>query len=375
MKAHGIKIIMRGIFKSKLVILYLLIFFVFDSVNIYSQKNFNELKTLKGIMYRHKIVDESDSLSSDEIIEFRGFNDLPLWFSRDFFQEVCLTGLCKMVRYRIYWTGATTYLGIEVNEKEHLTKTDHTTFKPEDYARLNRILEDSVFIFRKMDLKDLTIPDEKAYRTDLDGLSGATNPSIASYVVKDAVYTCFTIWHTVYGPTYKHIKSILEQRVNSEYLNLIFDQKNPDYILWGIEYVKKHKSYHSQFYWIILSLIKSENPEVASSALKYFAPSILSDVKVQHDLANILEEAPDYRKFDVIGLYSDLEDVDNDIIIRFLQQYEEDKISSTALSYVYKMINKEKLRDTRIINKLKRISSDENQYVKNITQQVLSMTE
>jgi hypothetical protein len=363
---------MGKICKIVVIIMSLLLLFVFYPDNLFSQKKTDDLKTLKGTLFKHTINDKSDSLSSTEITELRGSNGLPIWFSRDFYQEVCLTGLCKMVPYRIYWTGVLTYLGIEVNEWEPLTKSDHSVFKPEDYNTLDRILMDSLSVFRKMKPEDLTVPSDKSGSNEVDGLSGATNPSITSYVVKDAVYTCFTIWNAVYGPTYKKIKELLQQRAGSDYLRLVFGEKDPAYIMWGIEFVKNHNTYHSQFYKTILTFIKSENPVISRSALKYFTPSILTDKEVQHELALLIEEVSDDRKFDIIWLYSTLPDVNNDIILKLLQQYEEDMISSTVLGYVYKTISNDKLKDLRILNKLKAISSDENIYVRNITDQVLS---
>jgi hypothetical protein len=71
-------------------------------------------------------------------------------------------------------------------------------------------------------------------------------------------------------------------------------------------------------------------------------------------------------------LLSTLPDVGNETILNLLGQFEGDQLSSTMLGYVYKMISTEKLKDARILVKLKTFADDDNMYVRNITKQVLS---
>ena len=354
----------------KLTLVNLVIICLLCYGKLYSQTDISAIKSLKGEIHKYSIFDKADTLSSNEIIELRGSNGLPLWFSREFYQEVCLSGLCRMVHYKIYWKGSGVYTAIEVNDKEPLTKADHTEFKKEDYVKLDRILRDSISVFNQLKPEDLTVPVKDTTKNTVDAHSGATEPSISSYVVKDAVYTCYTLWHTVYGSSLQKVKSILDQRSNSAFLELIFEQPDPDFVIWGINFVRAHKEYHPQFYKTITGLIKSENINVSKAALKYFTPSILADANIQKELSSMIVSAD--RKFDIIWLFSTLADVSNETIINLLGQYKTDQISSTMLGYVYKMINTEKLKDPRILDQLRIIESDDNLYVKNITKQLLS---
>ncbi len=355
----------RNLISVRIIILLLLC-----SGNLLSQTDISGIRSLNGTIFKYPISDRTDTLSSNEIIELRGADGLPLWFSREFYQEVCLTGLCRMVHYKVYWKGSGSYLGLEVNEKEPLTKSDHTEFRKEDYSKLDKILRDSISVFRKLKPEDLVIPSKEKNQNPVDAISAATDPSIATYVVKDAVYTCYTLWHTVYGPTNQKIKTILEQKANSAFLGLIFNHNDPDYISWGINFVKNHSQYQPEFYSRILGYIKTDNIIISKTALKYFTPSMLSDISVQKDLA--LMEVSSDKKFDIIWLLSTLPDVGNETILSLLGQFEEDQLSSTMLGYVYKMISTEKLKDTRIMGKLKTFADNDNLYVRNITKQLLS---
>ena len=348
---------------------------LFLSVESLFSQNLNvDFGGMKGTLFTHTIIDKSDSLSSKEITELRDEMGMPLWFSRDFSLTVCLSGLCRMVHVRIYWTGAATYLGLQTPEDDQLTKTDHSKFTPEDLERLDRILSDSLSILKRLKIEDLTVETENKNKDLIDGHSGATESSLLGYVVKDAVYTCYTLWQTVYGSARKEIQSILEQRTNKDYLRLVFERKNPQYILWAIDFISKHPQYHQAFYPEIISLVKSKDINLSKYALHYLTPVLLSDAGLQKELAKVMEEASVQRKFEIIWKFLALQHVNNDIILNLLGQYEEQKLSTTLLWYVCEMIRPENMKDSRIVSKIENISKDDNLYVRNITQKILSAT-
>lgn len=327
---------------------------------------------LKGILYTHTITDGADSLSSKEINEFRDEKGVPLWFSRDFYKTVCLTGVCKMIRIRIYWTGTETYLGLQPLDKDSLTKSDHKLFTKYDYLKLDRILSDSLSILKRLKLEDLISKAEKKDNNQADAISGATLPSVSEFVVKDAAYTCYSLWHTVYGPTLEKIRLILDQRADKDYLRLVFDRKEPVYSCWVIHFVERHPQYHSVFSREIMNLIKLGNDIVSQKALLYFTAAILSEKVIQKELAILIEEVPSRKKFEIIMNFLPLRHVSNEAILIMLEQFENQKISAGMLSYVCQLIHPENLEDTRIVTKIKSISNDKNLYVRNMTQILLS---
>lgn len=48
-------------------------------------------------IYFHQITDHTDSLSAQQIIEFRDSSGLTKWFASDFMKAVCLDEKCNMV--------------------------------------------------------------------------------------------------------------------------------------------------------------------------------------------------------------------------------------------------------------------------------------
>lgn len=322
---------------------------------------------MKGSRFIHAISDKTDSLSSQEIVELRDSEGIPVWFSRDIFKTVCLTGECRMVRLRLLWKGNGDFLGMQIPENAPLTKTDHSEFKPEDYQKLYSILADSLSILKSLKLTDLTVEkkDEQSIN-QVDAISGATQPFIYEYVVRNAVYTCYTLWHTVYGPTRTNIMAILENRANKDYLQKLFVRNYPQYLIWAIDFINRHPEYHSEFYTEILNLIKSEDANLSRKAIGYFTPDRMLDKNIQIALARITGEASPQSKFEIIWKFSALPKVSNDALLILLEHYEKRQINASLLGYVCKLIQFDNLQDSRIIQKLKKLSKDKNPYVRNL---------
>jgi hypothetical protein len=157
---------------------------------------------MKGDRYTHIYIDKNDSLSSQEIIELRNEKGLALWFGRDFQKIVCLTGQCRKVHLWLFWDGCGNYLGFQEHPEDPLTKTDHAVFNSEDYLKLHQILSDSVSVLKDLKQEDLIVRTEKDDKNpNIDAVSGATQLSLQEYLVRNAAYTCYTLWHTVYGNT------------------------------------------------------------------------------------------------------------------------------------------------------------------------------
>ena len=325
---------------------------------------------MKGNLHQHPFIDHTDSLSAQQIFELRDEKGLPLWFCHDIFKNVCLTSECRMVHLWLFWNSTGNYLGHQLHEKEPLTKTDHTPFNSDDHQKLNRILSDPNSILKDLKQEDLIIkpaPEGKK----LDGHSGATQPSLKEYLIKDAAYTCYTLWHTVYGNTQKEIKKLLEMRADSVYLQLLFDQKSPGQLIWAVDFIRTHPEYHTAFFRQIIKQIGSKNDILSQQALNYLSKEQLTEQAIQKELVLIFEEVTYQRKFELLWKLSAAQHIDNDLIMIFLTSFEEQKINASMLGYVFKLIRAENLGNPLILGKLKTFLKHENLYVRNITQKLL----
>jgi hypothetical protein len=330
---------------------------------------------MDGTLATHHFENEGDSLSSPEIIELQDENGLPVWFGRHFFKDVCMTGECKMIHVSLFWDGAGNYLGMDIPEEEPLTKSDHTAFEAADYEKLDAILGDTASILKDLKSEELIIvPDSidlyKAY--EVDGYTAATRPGLAEVVVKDAVYTCHTLWHTVYGPTQKEIHKILESRLNEEYLSLMLNSQNPAYRSWAIRGIEKHREYHETFYQQIINCIKSENTELANKALGYFQPELLKDTTIQNKLVDTMPAVDMNFRYEILWKLIGLEKVDEKAVLKLLHLFEEKTLGIGAYNLVLRLVSPDHLKNNNEISQLvNNFSEHENGYIRNLTQRLL----
>lgn len=343
------------------------------TISAISQTPTTDFGNMQGIRFSYPIADKSDTVSSKEIIELQDEKGIAVWFGRYFHKVVCLTGECRMVHMWLYWDGAGNYLGFQVDEKEPLTKTDHHVFDEGDLRKLHRILSDSLSVLKSLKQEELIIlPEKKNDSVKVDAYSGATKVNLQEYLVKNAAYTCYTLWHTVYGDTRNKILALLDARTDSAGLEKIFALNNPGYQVWAIKTVEKHPAFHRAFYPNIIQLIKSGNIDIAHKALNYFTPARLSDNLIQTGIAETLSEAIPQLRFHIILKFRSIPQISNDAVLIMLEQYEKQKIYAGLLSNVCEMIKPDNLKDARIIQKLKKLSKDKNQYVRSMSENLIA---
>lgn len=327
----------------------------------------------QGKLITHFFEEKTDSLSGPELFELQDENGLPIWFGRHIFKDVCISGECKMIRLWLFWDGAGNYLGMQIPEEEPLTKSDHTEFEPEDYEKLSNILRDTTSILKTLKQEDLIIVPDSINPYEVDGYTAATQPTLAVVVVKDAVYTCHTLWHTVYGPVKNEIFRILENRISKKFLFKMFESNKPEYISWAIESVEKHPEFHTNFYPKIMEFISSENSDLANQTLEYFQSDFLADTLIQHQLVRIMNCLDMYLKNQIIWKFIELGHVDDQVVYHLLKMFIDGKLGVMSYNYILRLITSEHLEENEhIIQFLNHLARHENIYIRNLTQRILN---
>jgi len=328
---------------------------------------------MKGTLITHDFVDKTDSLSGPEIYELQDSTGLTIWFGRVIFKDVCISGKCKMIRVWIFWNGAGNYLGHQIIPGEPLTKSDHTLFADADYEKLDNILKDSTSILKRLKQEELIIVPENRELLKVDGYTAATQPTLAEVVVKDAVYTCHTLWHTVYGPVQQKIFEILESRISSDYLALLFENKNQDYNLLAIGLVQKYPDFHSQYYPEIIRYIQSKNDNLAGEALNYFHLEYLKDETIQNRIVKVIPSVSAQRKNDILWRLSEVGKINETSVLDLLEMVEKKQIGIGSINLVLRLIQPEQISNNHEISiQMQNLAKSENAYVKNVFNKHLS---
>jgi hypothetical protein len=207
----------------------------------------------------------------------------------------------------------------------------------------------------------------------VDGYTSATQPTLAEVVVKDAVYTCHTLWHTVFGPTRTMILDILDKRVSHDYLTLMFESQFPAYIVWAIRVVEKLPEYHEDFYPLIIENIKSKDASLSQQALDYFQAHRLNDEVLQKQLVAVIPELTTQKKYDIIWKFIDCEKTNVDVVLKLLEMFQQQEIGVGAINLIYRLVLPDYLTaNPRMKEIVQELSTHENAYIRNLTGRLLN---
>lgn len=380
--------------KIKLTILLIFSFILLGGYNFPNGISFKtafpskDFLNMKGIAVTHELNISTDSLSDKKIIELQDNNGLTIWFGRYFYKDICITGICRMVKLWIFWDGVGNYLGIQLDETDSLTKSDHTPFEPEDYIRLDEILGDTISILKNLEYEELVI--EEKVELDLndsnkknlfelievDGYSSATLPSLKEYVIKDAVFTCYTLWHTVYGETKLYIDDILSKRIDAEYINkLLKGSENQQ--LFALEMIRRNDSFFSEFNSQIFLLVTSSNKIISEKALSVITPQFLDNSESQLRFIELMDNSLPETKYEIIYKLQLIDNISTKSIILLIDKYMTGKISAGGLNQIFKVVSKQMLINQDILNnkeiesRLVQLSNHTDPYTANITKNFL----
>lgn len=323
---------------------------------------------MEGTLITHYFEEKTDSLSGPEIYELQDVNGLPVCFSRHIYKDVCISGVCKMIRLWLFWDGTGNYLGIHIPEDEPLTKSDHTLFGPADYEKLEAIMQDTASILKHLKQEDLIIVPDSVDPYEVDGYTAATQPTLTEVVVKDAVYTCHTLWHTTYGPVQDTIYDILDSRVNEKYLGKMFTSQKIEYVLWAIEALIKHPNYHQLFYPDVLNYISSDNLVLSKNALDYFQPPFLADTSIQVLLVEAMADSDMSVKYEILWKLIGFGQVGVTPVIKLLNMFQNQKIGVGAYNLILRLVTAEHINENNQVAQLiQSFTENENAYIRNLT--------
>lgn len=159
----------------------------------------------------------------------------PVYFFRNVFTPVCLTGECKPVYINFYWDLLGNYTRYDLPPNQILTKMDHEAFKPEDYDKLRDILANSNSLLKDVAMDDLVGKGTENLADSVDAKAGATLKTVKNEVIDGAVYTCYTLWHLAHGNVVNEIRRITETYQNDQLLHRFLTSTNHHYQYWAME--------------------------------------------------------------------------------------------------------------------------------------------
>jgi hypothetical protein len=274
-------------------------------------------KNPEKISYRHEpafsaakldtsfeIVDFKDTIPNDTLFILKNENGLVHSYFRNVVTGVCIDGECRMLDITVYWAVTGRYLGFDIPAGEFLSKTEHVPFKKKDYDHLHKLLADPYSGLANYRIEELVpFVNEEG----VDGVTAATIAGVQDYIVEDAVYTTYTLWHIVHGDTKNQLRAYTAQHLDANLLMKILNSPNNSDLIWGLESIPPGFVWTDTLQNKLFGLIGSSELIVANKAVESILPELLeneqaqlklyfqfeqADYFVQRKLLKKLEEAP-----------------------------------------------------------------------------------
>lgn len=320
----------------------------------------------------HYFDDKEDPLSSPELFELRDQENITLLFGRFIRKEVCITGECRMVQLWIFWDGVGQFLGLHTPDGHPLTKADHLPFTSLDYELLHNILDDTASILKELSPEDLISSQPETFSNNLDAITSATVSVLSDVVVKDAAYTCFALWHTVYGPVRQEILRILREKLDESYLKHHLESEHSNDINWALNELKYLPEYQRKLLPQIIQLLSLSDVNVGHMTLNYLKPKIFGDSLVHDAVVSVFPKLSDELKYELLWHFVSENRVSNEMLYTLLGMFEEGKFEPGHLRLIYGVIQRNQLTENdKIRDQITRLLDHENSYVQTLTAKFL----
>lgn len=248
----------------------------------------DKVKTTRKIL-----INFNDSIPDDSLTIYFSNTGDPEAFSRDIHTAVCIDTLCRLLDITLYWESTGKYLGYSLPRGEQITKKEHTPFSGSDYSRLTEILSDSSSQLGYYTMSE--IHPAKKLVAQTDGISGATIPDIAAWIVPEAAYTSFTLWHLTYGATRDSIVAYTKNKlITIQLLNNFLQNSDPYNQVKALQWIIETKQQCVPFINQALGILHSGNYAASGQALRFLKKSDINEERLQKEVIQLFD-SEDFR--------------------------------------------------------------------------------
>ncbi len=195
--------------------------------------------------------------------------DLTEEFNHEFHTEVssviCFTHECKMVPIEVYWTAIGDFVKYELMNGYDLEKTEGAPFTAEDHVKLNKVLSNPNNKLRTVDISKI-----KDYNPDeVDAVSSATIVIDEDQIVKGAAWTCYTLWHWVYGPARQSIRDVTGDRLSSREFIKYLNSSSVEDNIFAFEQLSRKRFFNDSITSELIQLNQKQSKYFTKQAVSY----------------------------------------------------------------------------------------------------------
>ncbi len=230
----------------------------------------------------------NDTIPDKKLVVYFDQENDPVKYSRNIETGVCIDGECRLVQVNLFWNTTGRYLGFEIPNGEYFSKKEHDPFSEEDYNHLHHILAEDNSPLSQYEIQDL-VPEKKDSNAGIDAVSSATIDAILNYIVEDAVYTTYTLWHIVYGPTKREIEKQTTSKLNNHLILKILNSGSIKDQIWVLNNIQKETELSDELCNKLIHFIAGEDIYLAERAINVLQPKYITE-DIQKELVDIFQK-------------------------------------------------------------------------------------
>ncbi len=245
-----------------------------------------------------ELIEFNDTIGNDSLFVLRNEDGLPHSYARNILTGVCIDGTCRLLNISLYWTVTGRYLGFRLPEGEFLSKTEHEPFQPKDYQQLHQLLADPFSRLANYQIEEL-VP--KTDEEEVDGVTSATITGIKDFVVENAVYTTYTLWHIVHGLTQQQVENYTQQHLSTELLLKILSSSDQYDVQWGLKNITDQTDWTPDLLDQLFSLVTSNNLTTAKQAIDAIPVDYLEEEASQLRLFSYFDQTTHFSRLRILN--------------------------------------------------------------------------
>ncbi len=245
-----------------------------------------------------ELIEFNDTIGNDSLFVLRNEDGLPHSYARNILTGVCIDGTCRLLNISLYWTVTGRYLGFRLPEGEFLSKTEHEPFQPKDYQQLHQLLADPFSRLANYQIEEL-VP--KTDEEEVDGVTSATITRIKDFVVENAVYTTYTLWHIVHGLTQQQVENYTQQHLSTELLLKILSSSDQYDVQWGLKNITDQTNWTPALLDQLFSLVTSNNLTTAKQAIDAIPVGYLEEEASQLRLFSYFDQTTHFSRLRILN--------------------------------------------------------------------------
>ncbi len=305
------------------------------------------------------IIEFNDTIPNDTLFEYDSAEKFPIMYSRKIVTGVCIKGECRPVKLELYWDCTGRYLGFKLPEGEFLSKTEHVKFGAAEYDRLHEMLGNRQSALATYTYQDL-VKERDTTNNGVDAVTSATMKALLAYIVEGAVYTTYTLWHTVYGQTKREVENITVEKLTPESTFEILTSDLPEDRIWMLNHIPKSLEFTPELRDKLLEYISGNDAYLTERALNAFPSAQLSD-SVQQQLSEIFKNAGQIQKRYILQKLDEAHSLNNAAAVNLSAELS--TLNLSLVRQVLDLFSHKKIDDEQVSDNVAGLLSNDNRSI------------